>query len=269
MFKGCIPSKIDVRDYKISSSSVENLPSSFMLACMPKVKNQRNVNSCVAHATSSILEFFDSVDGMSHDLSTNFIYGIQKKLCGHEGEGMYLRDACNIVKEYGDPVESLCKGNTEVPYSWQIAEDAFSNEDSMSNASYFRINSYYKCNDINSIKKAIYKYGPVLASIKWYDTFKVNKEGILTGKRKGSYGYHAVVIYGWNEKGFFIQNSWGTSWGNRGCAVVPYEIPIAEARALIDASIDIDQQDISIPKNNSFLSIIYGIINYILNIFRK
>ena len=113
--KGCNLSPVDVRDYKITGSGTDTLPTEFSIKNLTTVKNQKDVNSCVAHVTSSILEWYDSQIGESNKLSTNFIYGIQKQFCGHDGEGMYLRDACKIVHTYGDCYESTIPGNTEQP----------------------------------------------------------------------------------------------------------------------------------------------------------
>ena len=115
------------------------------------------------------------------------------------------------------------------------------------------------------IKQAILNYGPVLASIKWYDTFKTNKDGVLVGNQSGDYGYHAIMIYGWNSTGFLCQNSWGTLWGNKGRFILPYSIPVAEARSVVDA----ESPDIVKPHRNTFFDIVYKIINIILNMFRK
>lgn len=267
--RGCNLSPTDVRDYKIACTSKEVLPSSYQIPNLPKVKNQKNVNSCVAHVTSSILEYYDSKDGHSNNLSTNFIYGIQNKICGHDGAGMYLRDACKIAKEYGDMLEADCKGNDEVPDSWSIAEQALAYPGCKDIAYWFHIDSYYSCNDNNAIKKAIYKYGPVLGAIKWYDSFKPNSNGVLKGEQTGSYGYHAIMIYGWNETGFLCQNSWGTAWGKNGRFTLPYSIPVAEAKALIDSDVDIDSKDVKMPKTNKVLKILYIIFNEIINFFKN
>jgi hypothetical protein len=32
---------------------------------------------------------------------------------------------------------------------------------------------------------------------------------------------HAILIIGWDEKGFIIQNSWGENWGNKGRKTIP------------------------------------------------
>ena len=36
-------------------------------------------------------------------------------------------------------------------------------------------------------------------------------------------GGHAFAIVGYNQDGFIVHNSWGTGWGTKGCAVLPYE----------------------------------------------
>lgn len=262
---GCNPPQVDVRDYRLAKSAVDasSLPVAYVPMQLPKVKNQKSVSSCVAHTTSSILEFHDIKNG--NTLSTNFIYGIQKEFCGHEGSGMYLRDACKIVKEYGDMLESDCSGNDEVPKCWGIAQDALNNDICKKNAQEFKIKSYFNCSTNNDIKRTIYEYGPVLCSIKWYDTFKVNKDGVLEGAQKGDYGYHAVMIYGWNSAGFLCQNSWGTKWGENGRFILPYSIPVAEAKGLVDD----ETSNIIIPKRNKFLDFVYKIVNAIVNFFKS
>ena len=43
-------------------------------------------------------------------------------------------------------------------------------------------------------------------------------------KSKGEYlGGHAIAIVGWDEEGFIIRNSWGTSYGEKGYATIPYK----------------------------------------------
>lgn len=36
-------------------------------------------------------------------------------------------------------------------------------------------------------------------------------------------GGHAFAIVGYNREGFIVHNSWGTTWGSKGCAILPYE----------------------------------------------
>lgn len=255
---GCILSPIDLRDFKVSATA-QPLPEQFELDFSNiRVKNQGSVGSCVAHAMSTILEYHARGN---HNLSTNFIYGIRKKLYAQEGTGMYLRDACKIVTNYGDPLEIDCPGNTEVPKTYEIAEKAMENQQIMETAALFRTKSYYSCKTIEDIKYALVNYGPVIISIKWFSDYRV-VNGILVGGNSKNYGYHALVCYGYTPKGFLIQNSWGKTWGRTGRFLLPYEIPVREARGLID----LDNNEYLPPKKPGLvLDFLYKMLNIWIN----
>ena len=73
---GAIYSGVDVRDYKMvcASGGVE-LPEEFELKTV-RIKNQGSVGSCVAHALSSIVEYYNADQcGDTTEMSTGYIYG--------------------------------------------------------------------------------------------------------------------------------------------------------------------------------------------------
>lgn len=266
--KGALPAKTDVRDYRVKATSGD-FPETFELNYLPKVKNQHAVNSCVAHATSSILEYFNKKEVNSTvELSTNFIYGMQGVALGRYDSGMYLRDACKIVKEYGDPTEDTIKGNTEQPncakrLSEQLTDEVYAE------AAIGKIDSYARCRTEKEIKHALMNYGPVLASIKWYDDSIITHDGVIIMNTEADYGYHAIMIYGWNKKGWLCQNSWGSTWGNCGRFIYPFNNTylsekIEEAWLFVDAK----NSDIYAPKRNKGFDFFYSIINFILNLFK-
>jgi hypothetical protein len=94
---GCILSSYDSRDFKLKASASAKLPEEFSLPLKMPVKNQRQVSSCVAHATSSILEYHTEP---YKELSTNFIYGSPKVFCSQSGV------AKEIDLETGEIVEN-------------------------------------------------------------------------------------------------------------------------------------------------------------------
>ena len=265
---GCIFSNYDSRDYKLVAEAVMNsdLPNEFVLEQIGDVKNQKSVGSCVAHAMSTILEYHAHY--YNKELSTNFIYGIQKELFDRDGRGMILRDACSIVQKYGDMLEIDCPGNDEVPECHEIASNAFNDTNKVSRAYNYHIKSYYSCNSIDDIKYALINHGPVLGALEWYKEYKVNDKGILTGNPTTYSGGHAVVIYGYNEDGFICQNSWGKMWGKKGTFIVPYDIQFREARGIVDYENVIDD-DIKKPLSGFLWNFIYKIINFVVNLFSK
>lgn len=263
---GALPSPKDVRDYKIASSAVYRtiLPEEYNSLNEIAVKNQGGVSSCVAHAVSTILEYH----APEHPtLSTNFIYGGQYLFCERpeDGRGMYMRDACKIVKKYGDPLEKDCRGNSEFQDCYDKARAASENTEIMDIAYNYRIQSYVDVSGIDEIKYAIYTHGPVLVCLKWYNDIIVDKKGIMkSAKDDGSgYGHHAVVLYGWNKDGFLLQNSWGTGWGQKGRAILPYDYPIAEAKCIVDTP----NIDIVMPRKGKLFEVCYKIINFFWNLF--
>ena len=58
---GALKKKVDLRDYKVAANKQE-FPETFICNNLPPIKNQGNVNSCVAHATATILETFNKTE---------------------------------------------------------------------------------------------------------------------------------------------------------------------------------------------------------------
>ena len=265
---GCLLSPIDLRDYRLSKISVlaERFPTKYEVDIdKTKVKNQQYVSSCVAHALSTILEYHDKYSKL---LSTNFIYGIQNRLYLMQGPGMFLSVALKIARNYGDMLEEHCPGNTEVKKVYEIANNAFLNSENLKNALRYRIDSYVKLNSANDIKFAIMNYGPVLASVKWYESTVFNKSTkFITSSKKGGYTYHATVIYGWDETGWLCQNSWGKDWGDNGFYKLHFNDGPREAYSIIDDHLNSSTSDIVIPSHN--IDILDKLLKFVSNIINK
>ena len=81
-----------------------------------------------------------------------------------------------------------------------------------------------------------------------------------------------MVIYGWNETGWLVQNSWGTGWGNKGRFVLPYNIPMKETWGVTD---DVSSSSLTIKppfktKIGAFIAkIIHKIISWFYNMKNK
>lgn len=261
---GCLNEKVDLRDYKVCAANVfQEFPKEFKLSNLPQIKNQLEVGSCVAHATSSILEYFDN---NKQTLSTNFIYGIQHKYLNRDHKGMYLIDACKIVKEFGDMTENDCPGNYEIPVCYSKAEQSLNDNVKKSRAYYYRIESYYKCSTDNDIKYALMHYGPVLASINTFSQGKITKDDVWQfDETSEPSGGHAIVIYGWDSRGWLCQNSWGKFFAGDGRMVIKFG-KIKEARALVDHDNSEDGAMIK-PNNNCILDVAYKTANFFINSF--
>lgn len=266
---GAIDSNIDIRDYKAISSLAENeLPKELELK-MVRVKNQKQVNSCVAHAISSVIEYYNSIqNNQTTEMSVGYIYGNRRKT-NHKGKGMIMRDAIATACEYGDIPNDLFPYNEEIDTIIDKYEAIASTYETQAKENKFT--AYYKLTSEKDIKTALYNNCPVLISIKWYSDIKVKNGIITTNCIDTKAGNHCIVIYGWNEKGWKILNSWGKNWGNKGTAILPYNIPIREAWSVLDTYMNESPYGFNIkkPYNSNLGNVIAKVINIILNLIKN
>lgn len=228
---GNIFSSFDIRDYKATKIISKNGFANEFELKIPRVKNQGNVSSCGAHVFSCIVEYFNyKQHGINTEMSVGYIYGNREETT-HKGKGMILRDALKTLRLYGDVAKVDFPYNTEIP---DVANIYNKQADELYEIGYpSRISAYYRVKTIPEIKVSLRLGYPIAIGVKWYSDMKV-VDGVLTTKYKGYRGGHCMLLYGWNEQGWKVQNSWGRSWGNKGTCVIPYDMPIHEAWAVVD-----------------------------------
>ena len=257
---GAIKSPFDARDYKLVASATETFPETFEL---PKVtvKNQGSIGSCVAHASSSVVEYHHKKQHNEKVVfSTEYIYGL-RDVGYYIGEGMYIRNALSTLRRYGDVPLADLKGNNH----WFTAmENVDSRFDELEEKAYpNRISSYFRVYDENAMKNALMNHGYLLVGMNWHKGANL-VNGVYTPTDEIS-GGHAIVIYGWNKKGWLAQNSWGGNWGNKGRFIIPFGFKFVEVWGVTDNITD----NIVKPKNGRLWGIIYKIYNAIVNFFTE
>ena len=255
-------SPFDVRDYKLVTS-ITDFPEKFVLDAV-SIKNQGNISSCVAHACSSVVEYHNKKQqGTNIVFSTEFIYGY-RPAGYYVGKGMYIRNALKTLQKFGDCPLNELRGNHEYAEAMEVVEARV--EELKDFAYPHRISSYMRVSSVAEIKKALMDYGYVVVSMPWHEDYKL-KNGVYTYESNKNRGYHCVLIYGWDERGWLVQNSWGSGWGQKGRFIVPFDFKWTEAWAVTDSIIN--EEDIVRPADNWFVKTFSPIINKIANFFRK
>lgn len=196
------------------------------------IRDQGNCGSCYAFAAVAALEALYNIKNndpdIDIDLSEQFIIS-----CGMEYNPFSLYGCCGAF--FISPLDYLQhEGTIEeecLPYygvdsfgrdaddcgSVKPSHDPVKCSDKCSNWSeqVIKIGAYYSLWDGNSIKNAIYKYGPVIAQLNIYEDFIYYRGGIYEHETGRYLGGHMVAVVGYDDENrcWICKNSWGKSWG--------------------------------------------------------
>lgn len=254
-----IKSPYDVRDYTIKADT--EFPETFTLDTVP-VKNQWTKPTCTAHALSSVCEYHHKRQhGEYQKFSTEFIYGLREN--GYYiGDGMAIRDGLNTLYKYGNTYERDCSGNNDYEKAMENVAERLGE---LKDLAYpHRISAYFKINTAEELKTALMKCGVVVVSMRTYEEAKLVKD-VYTFDESKRRGAHCVFIYGWNEKGWLVQNSWGYLYGGDGRFIIPFDFKFNEMWGITDNITD----GINKPKRSKVLDVLYLILNAIANYLTK
>ena len=189
-----------------------SLPNSYSLDMRKfcDIKNQHQVNSCVAFACSLVGECENyKRTNRKEEISTGNTYGNSACRKGYMGPGMYLDDTLIGLIKVGFVPNILFDVNVEMPKVYDMLKyrrDLIEQGQALKPTSFASLKtSSNKEQNIYNIKNALYTHQCPLVMVS-YDFFKEP---------------HCVVITGWDENNNFkYQNSWGIEDGE---GYIPYE----------------------------------------------
>lgn len=187
---------------------------------LPDVRDQGACGSCWAFATTAALEGTIAVkEGRKVHLSEQEILSCNPDHYSCDGgsfsHGMQVNPGQSFDSDFSYVArDASCKANLPVReriYSWAM------------------IGTPGKVPTTNQIKQAIFQNGPVAVTVTANDAMQSYHGGLFKGCDKGETN-HMVVLVGWNDTdkidgqtGYWImRNSWGSKWGDKGYAYIPY-----------------------------------------------
>ena len=198
-------------EFRLGGSN-EVLPSEYMLdeEFIPDCRDQGSVSSCVGYSITNIMQILNYHETGKRDrFSAGYVYG-RCRDAEDKYTGMFIRSTLDHLIKLGSCLEEDFPHNEEMTL---IQEMVHQHPELDKKAFPYRIRGYEvynkadKQSKLNSIKSAILKYKvPILTST---DQFREP---------------HAVCIIGWNDdkEQFYIMNSWGEGFGNKGIGTINY-----------------------------------------------
>ncbi len=257
-----IPSPLDPRDVSLEEILEETkeeivLPETLdYRKDLPSAWDQMVDGPCSAYSAAAIKQWHEYKNyKLKKDLSKRFVYVMRKNF---PNKGMFARDTMDVLKNHGIPLDKTFK--------WKYKKKDDIPQLVFEEASNHKILAYARIYSIEGVKKALFKNGPCYIAFPVYNNnFQFWKKSKISDKILGG---HACVVVGYDQEGFIIRNSWGSTWGDRGHTIYPYSDwgTEYETWTLID---DMESINIIKQKVEERKGLFKKITNFIKNIFIK
>lgn len=206
-----VPTRIDLEDYK---------------AWQVPILNQHQEGACTGFGLATVANYLlrrRKVQPENRCVSPRMLYEMAKRYDEWPGEGYQGSSARGAMK--GWHKHGVCLEDTW-PYVWGKVDRTLSNGRAREArqrplGAYFRVNH----KDLVSMHSAISEVGILYTTAKVHEGWgKTARNGLISYQRGFKVvGSHAFVIVAYDERGFWIQNSWGDGWAMEGFARVSYD----------------------------------------------
>lgn len=184
---GCIKSKLDGTEFVFKSRQM-SMPTEYSyIGVMPPILNQGATSKCVCYALTAYLDWKkNTLDGRHKggQFDIDKLYSIRED---KNAAGMQIKEALKYLRHTG--------------------------------LNGMKINAYAKVGSALALQQALILNGPCPIGTMVYDEYA----NTTFWRGRTSEGGHCTLIVGYNKDGFVIRNSWGTSFGNHGYILMPYE----------------------------------------------
>ena len=237
------PDRIDLRDWYYQPALI-SLPDSLVNCPLIKpsmVLDQGREGACTGFAMAAVVNFLRAKKKQRALVSPRMLYELARRYDewpGEDYDGSSARGAIKGWVKHGVCLRSAW--NDDKVGMTHMNDAVIKQAMGVPGGAYYRIRPY----DVRDMHTALNETGILYVTLMvhsgWADpgaakgSKPVSISSISSGrktalklpviKRSGSAdGGHAVAIVGYTPQGFVIQNSWGSGWGNKGFALLPYE----------------------------------------------
>lgn len=225
---GLIRQGYDGRDlrYIAESSRPESsvdLRDKFLL-----IENQGNLNSCTSHAVGDLMNYFLAekkkyAKWPHFRFSKAYLWYYARQRINREtkNSGAILRDCFKVITNEGFVKESdwdFSKPYNEPTFSVKLASKFYK-------LYLGQLPKYYRIDDNASAKLCLNDGLPFVFGFPITKDFEILKKNVVY-KHDIEYlqtGLHAMLVVGYNNKGFIVRNSWGEKWADKGYCIIDFD----------------------------------------------
>ena len=228
-----VPDPFDYRDFQYGSGIIglraPKIPERIDYSKETEpVGDQQYTGSCVGWATAYGLRNwlrYKSTGQSQPKFSVRFVWIGAKEHdpfqlnAAFELSGTRIRDAFKIMQNAGACSDKLWPFSRQLPnpdYEERIKREAM----------LYRIGAYHSLRTNNERRIHLAKEGPFVVGVPVYSNWtNIDNSGLVPDPAGAFEGGHALLVVGYDNKTqlFKFQNSWGTSWGNKGYGYFTYD----------------------------------------------
>jgi len=183
------------------------------------VLDQGTEGACTGFGLAAVINLLHQRQGRDVKVSARMLYEMARRhdeWRGENYEGSSCRGAIKGWYHMGVCSETLW------PYDAKKIGDLTITR--AKDARAHTLGAYYRIRkNIVDMHAALNEVGAVYASANVHSGWMTPTSDGNIPRRKQTEGGHAFAIVGYNDKGFYVQNSWGPGWGHNGIAVWSYE----------------------------------------------
>jgi hypothetical protein len=222
------PDTLDFRDKMYTPTLIEvptTVPIDSYLRHKIPVLDQGQEGACTGFGLATVANYLLARRVCVPDrncVSPRMFYELARRYDEWPGEAYSGSSARGAMKGWNK--HGVC---AEEDWKYEVEEDqrdGFTHE-RMASAKRRPLGAYFRVNhlDLIAMHAAIAEVGVLYATANVHEGWQsVRKDGKITLSDK-ALGGHAFAIVAYDERGFWIQNSWGKSWGRNGLAHVTYD----------------------------------------------
>jgi hypothetical protein len=221
------PDTLDFRDLMYTPTLVE-VPTQISLASYKKWKvpilDQGQEGACTGFGLAAVANFLLRSRRQvpdTQDCSPRMLYEMARRYDEWPGENYSGSSARGAMK--GWQKHGVCS-HRAWPYA-SAKSDRFLTDERTSDALRRPLGAYYRVNhkDLVAMHSSLAEVRILYATATVHSGWdNVGKDGIIPYTNKVE-GGHAFAIVAYDERGFWIQNSWGKSWGAQGFGCISYD----------------------------------------------
>lgn len=233
--KDAQPDRIDIRDW-FYKPSLAPLPDEIVnCGRVPMILDQGTEGACTGFALAAVINFHLASRKLTRLVSPHMLYTLARRYDEWPGEDYEGSSARGAMK--GWVAHGVCKRETWGSLQEHTLTEELSKESSLTpGGAYYRV-THRNIRDLHAalaesgilymtlmVHAGWDRPGPTTRKLSFAQAGKQRSLEVPIIRRRGrAEDGHAVAIVGYTAEGFIIQNSWGTSWGAEGFAILPYE----------------------------------------------